>query len=267
MPEQPNPRTDRRPLHQRILVEEEKEAVAKPMFPVFVLTLIGVAVSPILGEWRFGRSIEVILIGGAAVIALERSGAHRAVRRTGIAIVAVGAALVGISPALQGQASDVVIMEVTTAMFAVLLAVTPVVVIGRLLLRPKITLDTVSAALAGYLQIGLLFAALYNFTSSGRELSVLRPAVRPSTGFKFQYFSFITMTTVGYGDLTPATAPGQSLAMIEAVTGQVFLVTIVAVVVGNIGRELPHRRLSREKAMDDAEAADDVVDDADADGS
>jgi voltage-gated potassium channel Kch len=58
----------------------------------------------------------------------------------------------------------------------------------------------------------------------------------------FQYFSFITLTTVGYGDLTPGTELGQLLASLEALTGQLFLVSVVALVVGNLGRDLPHRR-------------------------
>jgi voltage-gated potassium channel Kch len=74
----------------------------------------------------------------------------------------------------------------------------------------------------------------------------------------FQYFSFITMTTVGYGDLTPATAWGQTLATMEAVIGQVFLVTVVALTVSNLGRTLPHRAEIEERLEADAEdAADD----------
>ena len=135
-----------------------------------------------------------------------------------------------------------VLEEIVTALFALLLMVTPVVVIGRLLMRPKITLDTVAASLAGYLQIGLLFAAVYSLVSQIETVPFFATGSDLLSTFDFQYFSFITLTTVGYGDLTPATNAGRSLAMLEAVIGQVFLVTIVAVVVGNIGRDLPHRR-------------------------
>ncbi|MEZ5349172.1 MAG: potassium channel family protein [Microthrixaceae bacterium] len=60
----------------------------------------------------------------------------------------------------------------------------------------------------------------------------------------FQFFSFVTLTTLGYGDLVPGTEVGQSLSMVEAVLGQVFLVTVVAMAVGNLGATLPHRRQS-----------------------
>ena len=50
------------------------------------------------------------------------------------------------------------------------------------------------------------------------------------------YFSFVTLTTVGYGDLTPIADLGRMIAVSEALIGQLFLVTVVALVVGNIGR-------------------------------
>jgi hypothetical protein len=51
------------------------------------------------------------------------------------------------------------------------------------------------------------------------------------------FFSFSTMTTVGYGNLIPAGGPGRSLATLESILGQVYLVTVVATIVGNLGRK------------------------------
>jgi hypothetical protein len=49
------------------------------------------------------------------------------------------------------------------------------------------------------------------------------------------YFSFITLATVGYGDLVPALQLGRALAVLEGLTGQLYLVTVVALVVSRIG--------------------------------
>ena len=55
----------------------------------------------------------------------------------------------------------------------------------------------------------------------------------------YLYFSFITMTTVGYGELVPGPDSIRMLAVTEALVGQIFLVTALALLVGNLGR---HRR-------------------------
>ena len=55
------------------------------------------------------------------------------------------------------------------------------------------------------------------------------------------FFSFTTLTTVGYGNLVPATPFGQSLAMVEAVSGQIFLIVVVARLVSLWGQYLPQR--------------------------
>lgn len=52
----------------------------------------------------------------------------------------------------------------------------------------------------------------------------------------FLYFAFVTMTTVGYGDLAPAQGIGRAFAIALALTGQIYLVTVVAVIVSNLGQ-------------------------------
>ena len=50
------------------------------------------------------------------------------------------------------------------------------------------------------------------------------------------YFSFTTLTTTGYGDYTPATSAGHALAVVEMLVGQLYLVTVIGVLVGSFGR-------------------------------
>jgi voltage-gated potassium channel Kch len=54
----------------------------------------------------------------------------------------------------------------------------------------------------------------------------------------YLYFSYVTLTTVGYGDFTAATSVGRMIAVSEALTGQLYLVSAVALLVGNIGRTI-----------------------------
>ena len=57
--------------------------------------------------------------------------------------------------------------------------------------------------------------------------------IRPVT---YLYFSFVTLTTVGYGDYSAGSDVGRMMAVVEALVGQLYLVTVVAIVIGNIGR-------------------------------
>jgi hypothetical protein len=85
-------------------------------------------------------------------------------------------------------------------------------------------------ALAAYLMLGMAFGFGY------RAVEVIQPGPFFGDGGEgtlpdFLFFSFITLTTTGYGDLVPAGNPGRSLAVLEALTGQLFLVTAVAKVI------------------------------------
>ena len=60
-----------------------------------------------------------------------------------------------------------------------------------------------------------------------------------ATSMDFQFFSYVTLTTLGYGNLVPEGDLGMTLASLEAIIGQVFLVTVVALAVGNLGAEAP----------------------------
>lgn len=114
-----------------------------------------------------------------------------------------------------------------------------VVVIARDLLHEKVvTIHTVGGVLSLYLMIALFYASLYQAAdlldpdafTAGFELN----------RFRLVYFSFITIATVGYGDITPAMDGVRALAMTEAVAGQLFLVTVVARVVSLFaGRRRP----------------------------
>jgi hypothetical protein len=78
-----------------------------------------------------------------------------------------------------------------------------------------------------YLLTGLMFAAFYaafNALGGGHFFA----SGQPATTQTFQYFSFTTLTTLGYGDFTAAASSGRAVAMLEALTGQIFLVTLVA---------------------------------------
>jgi len=108
--------------------------------------------------------------------------------------------------------------------------VTPVAVVRRLLHHRRVTRQTLAGAVAAYLLIALAFC--YVFLSMDAVLDGGFFGLDATPSHDFMYFSLVTMTTLGYGDLVPATPIGRLASTSEAVIGQVYLVTLVAMVVG-----------------------------------
>ena len=210
----------------------------KSLAPVLWMSVVVMLVTPFFAPNLLGRVATTAAVGGTAVVALRRSGARRSVRLAGEAIV-VGLTLMA-AASREFESAPATLEIAGTALLAILLLVTPSVVVFRLAQRPKVTLDTVAGALAAYIQIGLFFATLYRLDGLVESTPFFTGTADP-TMMDFQFFSFVTLTTLGYGDLVPATDVGQSMAMFEAVLGQVFLVTVVALAVGNLGEQVRPR--------------------------
>jgi hypothetical protein len=108
-----------------------------------------------------------------------------------------------------------------------ILLLTAVLIVRRVLARATVTVQSIYGALSAYLIIGLMFAAFYaaiEHLGGGHFFANGQPASTQT----FQYFSFSTLTTLGYGDFTAAGNDGRAVAVMEALTGQVFLATLVA---------------------------------------
>lgn len=121
-------------------------------------------------------------------------------------------------------------LAVAFVVSALLYLVAPYAVVRDIATRPAVDQETVLGAVAAYLIVGMCFAFTY------RAIAAVQPtpffgAAGPGNMSDVLFFSFITLTTTGYGNLVPATNPGQSLAVMEAVLGQLFLVTAVAKIV------------------------------------
>ena len=103
-------------------------------------------------------------------------------------------------------------------------------ILQELLDDSVIDINTIFAAISGYLLIGIIGGVLFNylFVLDTQSLKI----EKASTGFEFYYFSMVTLTTLGYGDITPRNAPAQSLSILLAIVGQLYLTILVAILVG-----------------------------------
>jgi hypothetical protein len=110
---------------------------------------------------------------------------------------------------------------------ALLLLMAVVMVVRRIMARPEVTIQSIYGALCAYLITGLMFASVYAGLEHLGE-SAFFADNQPANTQTFQYFSFTTLTTLGYGDFTAAENGGRAIAVLEALTGQIFLATLVA---------------------------------------
>lgn len=98
----------------------------------------------------------------------------------------------------------------------------------------RVSLAAVLAVLSVYLLLGMAFGLAYGTIDELGAEPALSSAPEVDGRSEFLYFSFVTLTTTGYGDLVPATDLVRSTAVVEALIGQIYLVTVVALLVGNL---------------------------------
>jgi hypothetical protein len=103
----------------------------------------------------------------------------------------------------------------------------------------RVSLDAIYGAFCGYVLVGLAFGHLYCLTEAlnpgsfqvDQELSTRLP-VDDRQYFIFVYFSLVTLTTVGYGDITPGSGTARSLAVVEAIIGQFYIAVLIGELIG-----------------------------------
>ena len=202
---------------------------------LLVLILVSITFQLAAPETDVAQVITIGLQGLTLIAALHVSGVrtwliHIAVVIAAVALLAAIGVLIGSGELDDGAG------RVLGLMFVVLAPTAIVAGIVRQARRDHaITLRTMAGVLCVYLLIGSAFAFAYGIISVVEHGPFF--AQQPDGDISdFLYFSFVTMTTTGYGDLTAAQDLGRSLAITEALIGQIYLVTVVAVIVSNIGR-------------------------------
>jgi Ion channel len=167
----------------------------------------------------------VVLTTTAAVTVmatLAASGVGRRRRRLALLAASV-AVLVAIIAAVVGGKGD----GIPGAISAILLAGCLVAIVRRIASHDHVSSQTLLGAMCCYVLFGLVYTFVYAAIGKLSNEPFLSPAGNHSLS-DYLFFSYTTLTTTGYGDLTPATGLGRALAMLEALMGQLFLVTVVA---------------------------------------
>jgi hypothetical protein len=199
---------------------------------VLGLVLAAVVVPFLLPDGLPTRALVALLHGATVLAALRAVDAGPRQRRIAGGVVVAGclvATVAALLPAVVGAGDPRDAVGVVTLVLAVYVPVLLLRDIGR---QGAITVRTLAAALSVYLLLGLAFGVAHVLV----DAVVPDAYSAPLTGSDAVYLSFVTLTTVGYGDLVPLADPARGVAVLEAVLGQLYLVAGVALVVGNLGR-------------------------------
>jgi hypothetical protein len=179
-------------------------------------------------DWS--RALAIGIEGVALIVTVATSRVRETVRRR---------RAIGLGVAMAAVVLLIAVGEVPRWLIAliavVLTAAIPIALVRgllRLLGQDGVTLQSVAGSLAIYLSVGLVFAWVIGFVAQVDDTPYFAQQTNGTQGDKV-YFSFATLTTTGYGDFTPATPAGHAIAVIEMLTGQLYLVTVIGLLIGN----------------------------------
>jgi voltage-gated potassium channel len=209
---------------------------------LFLLLIIDYLSLSLVDSQRWGGLIHIVPVAVSVLVGLHTSGAHRRTLR----FAAVVLTLALITAIAQVIDDDHQVGAIAFFLVAILLAMTGLAILGRILRHRHVSIETMFGAVSVYILIGLFFSSLFigiALASAAHHLGPFLAQPGPHNSSDYVYLSFITLTTVGFGDLTPYTDLARSVVVLEALIGQIFLVTLVARLVTLFGLTPPQMQL------------------------
>jgi hypothetical protein len=208
---------------------------------VVTLSLVDLRAGDTSVRAEVGQILVSVFVGATLLLALRASGVGRRFRI--LADILIGAGIlvtVGLVVIAALTDTSPIRIENRSIAWDVLALLAPILVVRRLIHHNRASAQTLLGAVSAY----LLFALAFNFvflTINALGGEPFFGSEEPTTAY--MYFSLTSITTLGYGDLAAVTPLGRLLATMEAVIGQVYLVTFVAMIVGLIveQRQRQHR--------------------------
>ena len=191
---------------------------------LLVLLLANFFLLELVDDPRWGAIGSTLLSALALIVAIsDPASGHKLQRRHWISV----AACVALAPIVLFVNSESIVALTYLLPVVLLVTATLPITLRRVLAHRRVTHETVLGALCTYVLVGLLFAFVYLAVSDLREASFFVQE-GPHAQSEYLYFSFVTLTTLGFGDLSPGVGLPQALTVLEALLGQIFLVTMVA---------------------------------------
>jgi len=195
---------------------------------VLILVVPALGFTTASGRIVIDALFTLLMLAGAAAVSKKR----------GATIAVSGVAIAGLAVRWLGRFAPSQPMEIAIALSGVASVVTlAYVVLVQVFRAGAVNSHRIMGAIAVYLLLGLAWGETYFALALGDPGSFSLAASGASSSQNWMYFSFVTLTTVGYGDITPVSSVARSLAILEALTGQLYpailLARLVALEVGS----------------------------------
>jgi hypothetical protein len=184
----------------------------------------------------WGQGVLVLIQTATLVVALWTSGLGRTAALLSVLLVAVGITVAAVQILSGGDT----LTGATAILNALLLVTVGVVIAVGVFDQRTVNRQSVLGAICIYLLIGMDFTFVYGAAAALGSGDFFADGTDGTPSLRL-YFSYATLTTVGYGDYTLAGDLGHTLAIVEALLGQLYLVTVVAVIVSRLHHRRPER--------------------------
>lgn len=202
---------------------------------VAVLILVTFVFTSAAPSEGWAKSVLVLLQCATLIAALWTSGLGRD-RRAIWALAAIGLTVAILQLLTGGPRLNGAVGILNIA----LVAATIVVIALGVFDQGEVNTQSVTGAICIYVLLGIAFTFIYYAVATLGSGPFFAQGTDGTASLQL-YFSYVTLATLGYGDYTPATTLGHTLAVSEALLGQLYLVTVVALLVGNLSRKREQR--------------------------
>jgi voltage-gated potassium channel len=202
-------------------------------FSYLLIALLLLLVAPPVLETLLGWTGPIIRAVPYALVLVMGVWSLRMTRKWSHVVVAL--AVIGIVlEVLHAVNNHIAFTYLTLSSFLLFLLLCTFLVLRQILTGTQVDLNRIAGAFCAYLMLGFIWSVAYMILfamdqGSFRGLPQIGDDLRL---MDLQYFSFVTMTTLGYGDVVPVSYIARALAAVEAVIGQFYLAVLVAALVG-----------------------------------
>jgi hypothetical protein len=203
-------------------------------FLQLLIFMVGVLLlSPLQSSYPVLTLIMQLMLLNGLMVSLSAAGFTPRMRGA-LYVAWLVATLLKIASQMTGDVPLAATFDVASLLVNILVILGSVIATLRyVLLNRRVTTDSISAAIVAYLLIGLAFASAYHFlfVLDGRSFTIpteISVASSSSLHTAMIYFSFVTMATLGYGDIAPRLPLSEMLAVIEAIIGQFYIAVVIA---------------------------------------